>query len=624
VKNDRFSKPCLIAYGVGLILVIWAAVLAAPYLGNGLLGLIANIGLAFENPFVIQWCDDTPRIILLFCMIYIVVLGILLADEKNYRRREEYGSAKWGSVALLNQKYADIRKDHLFENKILTQNLSISFQVFVHRRNLNILVIGGSGAGKTRFYVLINLLNANCSFIILDPKGEILRSTGEFLKSQGYEIKVLNLIHMDKSHCYNPYAYIRDVSDIQKLATIIFEAATPPGAQSSEPFWNDSASIVLKALICLQYFEAPVEEQNFDTLMEMLRSAEVKEEDENYQSPLDILFERLRDQDPDHIAVKFYDDFKIAAGKTAKSILITLLSKLEKFNIPELAQLTMTDEMDLESIGNRKTAVFAIIPDSDSSFNFLVSMLYEQIFQRLFDIADSNPTGRLPVHVHFLMDEFANVALPKDFEKKLATMRSREISVSVILQSLSQLKALYEKQWESIVGNCDTMLYLGGNDQFTHKYISETLGKETIDTNTYGKSSGRNGNYSTNFQLAGRELKAPDEVRKLKNDKAIVFIRGEDPVIDQKYDLKKHPNFCFTPEGGGKAFNFDEDTRSFASIALDQRLIEQAQAFEIDYEGFVLLSEEELEESFTKKEKPNHETVQEPRKIPRRKAPRPQ
>ena len=623
MKQDKYSKTYLLIYALGLIPVIWVAILIAPYMDGGIPSLIANMDHAFANPFGFQWCADTPRTIVILCLIYVVAIGIFLSDDKNYRRREEYGSAKWGFPSRVNAKYATRKNEDPFLNKILTQNVAISFMVRRHRRNLNILVIGGSGAGKTRFFALPNILNGNCSFIILDPKGEILRTVGHVLESMGYEIKVLDLLHMERSHCFNPFEYIRNVDDIQRLVSNIFASSTPKGAQSQDPFWDNAASILLKAVICLLWFEAPKEEQNFDMVLEVLRSAQVKEEDESFQSPMDLLFEKVRDRDPGHISVKFYDDFKQAAGKTMKSILITLLSKLEKFNIPSLAQLTMTDEMDLRSIGKRKTAVFAIIPDNDTSFNFLVSILYTQLFQMLFEEADLSPNGRLPVHVHFVMDEFANVALPSDFDKLLATMRSREISVSIILQNLAQLKALYEKEWESIVGNCDEFLYLGGNEQSTHEYVSKLLGKETIDTNTYGQSKGRNGSYSTNYQATGRELKTSDEMRMLDNQYALLFIRGERPVMDLKYDLTKHPNFKLTPEGGGKPYIHGEDSRSFASISIDQTLLDQAQEWEIDTTSFVLLSEEELEESFTKKEKENHETVQEKRKGPHRKAPRP-
>lgn len=623
MKQDKYSRTYLLIYALGLIPVIWVAILIAPYMDGGIPSLITNMDQAFANPFGFQWCADTPRTIVILCLIYVVAIGIFLSDDKNYRRREEYGSAKWGFPSRINAKYATRKNEDPFLNKILTQNVAISFMVRRHRRNLNILVIGGSGAGKTRFFALPNILNGNCSFIILDPKGEILRTVGHVLESLGYEIKVLDLLHMERSHCYNPFDYLRNVDDIQRLVSNIFASSTPKGAQSQDPFWDNAASILLKAVICLLWFEAPKEEQNFDMVLEVLRSAQVKEEDESFQSPMDLLFEKVRDRDPGHIAVKFYDDFKQAAGKTMKSILITLLSKLEKFNIPSLAQLTMTDEMDLRSIGKRKTAVFAIIPDNDTSFNFLVSILYTQLFQMLFEEADLSPNGRLPVHVHFVMDEFANVALPSDFDKLLATMRSREISVSIILQNLAQLKALYEKEWESIVGNCDEFLYLGGNEQSTHEYVSKLLGKETIDTNTYGQSKGRNGSYSTNYQVTGRELKTSDEMRMLDNQYALLFIRGERPVMDLKYDLTKHPNFKLTPEGGGKPYIHGEDSRSFAGISIDQTLLDQAQEWEIDTTSFVLLSEEELEESFTKKEKENHETVQEKRKGPHRKAPRP-
>lgn len=623
MKQDKYSRTYLLIYALGLIPVIWIAILIAPYMDGGIPSLIANMDQAFANPFRFQWCADTPRTITILCLIYVVAIGIFLSDDKNYRRREEYGSAKWGFPSRINAKYATRKNEDPFLNKILTQNVAISFMVRRHRRNLNILVIGGSGAGKTRFFALPNILNGNCSFIILDPKGEILRTVGHVLESLGYEIKVLDLLHLERSHCYNPFDYLRNVDDIQRLVSNIFASSTPKGAQSQDPFWDNAASILLKAVICLLWFEAPKEEQNFDMVLEVLRSAQVKEEDESFQSPMDLLFEKVRDKDPGHIAVKFYDDFKQAAGKTMKSILITLLSKLEKFNIPSLAQLTMTDEMDLRSIGKRKTAVFAIIPDNDTSFNFLVSILYTQLFQMLFEEADLSPNGRLPVHVHFVMDEFANVALPSDFDKLLATMRSREISVSIILQNLAQLKALYEKEWESIVGNCDEFLYLGGNEQSTHEYVSKLLGKETIDTNTYGQSKGRNGSYSTNYQATGRELKTSDEMRMLDNQYALLFIRGERPVMDFKYDLTKHPNFKLTPEGGGKPYIHGEDSRSFAGISIDQTLLDQAQEWEIDTTSFVLLSEEELEESFTKKEKEKYETVQEKRKGPHRKAPRP-
>ena len=629
MKNDQ-QRSILIAVALGLIPVVWIALLMAPYLSGGLPELLENLDKVLASPFSIRWCSGSPRTVLIFAMLYLVGVGIGMSDQKNYRRREEYGSAKWGSAREVNEKYAEDIKNFMDENGefvihniILTRFVCISFLTHKHRRNLNILVIGGSGAGKTRFFVIPNILNCNSSFIILDPKGEILRMTGGFLKKKGYVIKVLDLLHMEKSDCFNPFWYIESVKDIQVLVTNFFASLTPKNSQSQDPFWDAAASILLKAVMCLLWLEAPKEEQNFDTVMEVLRSAQVREEDESFQSPLDILFEKYREKDPDHIAVKFYDDFKQAAGKTAKSIIITLLSKLEKFNIPALAQLTMTDEMELRSVGMRKTAIFAITPDSDTSFNFLVSILYNQLFQISFDIADQQPNGRLPVHIQFMMDEFTNIALPNDFQNRLATMRSRGMSAAIILQNLSQLKALYPNDWESIAGNCDTLLYLGGNELSTHEYISKRLGRETIDTNTYGKSSGRGGSYSTNYQGTGRELLTPDEVGNLKNEYALLFIRGERPVKDLKYDLKKHPFYHMTPEGGGEAYIHGTDTRSFASFRLDQSLLRQAADWDINTDNLVIWDHEELENYLNKKENKDNETVQEEKTQARRKPHRP-
>lgn len=415
----------------------------------------------------------------------------------------------------------------------------------------------------------------------------------------GYEVRVLDLINMDKSFCYNPFAYLKSDNDVQKLVTNLFKATTPKGAQSQDPFWDTAASMLLMALIFYLKHEAPEDEQNFPMVMEMLRAGEVHEDDDYYQSPLDELFNRLEMRNPNHIAVKYYKDYHSGSAKTLKSIQITLAARLEKFNLEALAKLTATDELDLTSLGQKKVALFAIIPDNDTSFNFLVSMLYTQLFQQLFWVADHKYHGRLPVHVHFLMDEFANVSLPDDFDKILSVMRSREVSVSIILQNLAQLKALFEKQWESIVGNCDEFLYMGGNEQSTHKYVSELLGKSTIDTNTYGKSTGHSGSYSTNYQNSGRELLTPDEVRMLDNQLAILFIRGERPIIDDKYDILKHPHVDMTPDGKGKEYHHGQVTESVAEIIFT-RDISSAKDMEAE-ETYILLSDEEIEELQSKK-----------------------
>ena len=594
MRQDKLSRTNIILYLCGIIPVVWLALLIAPYLSEGLPGLIANFGSVMNNPFNIQLCEDSTRAVLILLLAYGVGLGIYISNDRNYRRREEHGSARWGIAHVVNRKYADKNWAH---NKILTQNVSIGMDGRKHRRNLNVLVCGGSGAGKTRFYAKPNLMNADCSYVVLDPKGEMLRDCGEHL-SKTHDVKVIDLINMEKSHCYNPFVYLKTDNDIQRLVTNLFKNTTPKGSQSQDPFWDQAASMLLLALVFYLHYEAPEDEQNFPMVMEMIRAGEVREDMEDFHSPLDELFDRLEMKNPDHIALKYYRNYRSGSAKTLKSIQITLVARLEKFNLESLAGITQTDEMDLWSIGEKKTVIFAVIPDNDSSFNFIVGMLYTQLFQQLYYQADQIHGGRLPVHVHFLMDEFANVALPDEFDKLLATMRSREISVSIIIQNMAQLKALFEKQWESIVGNCDEFLYLGGNEQSSHKYVSELLGKETIDTNTYGQSRGRNGSYSTNYQVSGRELMTPDEVRMLDNQYALLFIRGERPIRDFKYDILKHPNVRYTTDGGAPAYKHGEDTRSFATVTFSPELIKQAAEMEVDDHNFVLFCEEELEEYF--------------------------
>ena len=438
-------------------------------------------------------------------------------------------------------------------------------------------------------------MQANTSYVVLDPKGEILRDTGYLLEQQGYDIKVLDLINTSRSHGFNPFVYLRDDKDVLRLVSNLIRNTTPKGAQSNDPFWERAETALLEALILYLVNEAPPEEQNFPMVMEMINAAEVKEEDEEYASVLDELFERLAMRDPEHLAVKQYHIFKLAAGKTAKSILISLGVRLEKFNLLQIAAVMNHDELDIPSLGERKTALFAIIPDNDSSLNFIIGMMYSSVFQELYYIADHVHGGRLPTHVHCVMDEFANVALPDEFDKLLATMRSREISVSIIIQNIAQLKALFEKQWESIVGNCDEFLYLGGNEQSTHKYVSELLGKETIDTNTYGKSEGRSGSYSTNYQISGRELLTPDEVRMLDNRYAILFIRGELPVMDLKYDILKHPNVAYTADGKGGVYQHGEVTKNVATIETLYVDLDSVPEMELSETTYELLSDEDFE-----------------------------
>ena len=541
----------LVFYFVGAVFIAWLSVLVAPCIHEGLFDAIIYLNEAMNSPFSFELCQDTLKCILISESIYSFSYLAYYYNRKNYRRNEEYGSATWANNKAVNKKYAE--KDY-YSNKILSQNVRIGLDGRRHRRNLNTLVIGGSGAGKTRFFGKPNLMQCNTSFVILDPKGEQLRDVGNLLEKEGYVIKVVDLINMNRSHCYNPFRYIKDDKDVLKLITNLIRNTTPKGSQTNDPFWEKSETALLEALCLYLLHEAPEEEQNFTMVMEMIAAAEVKEDDEEYQSPLDELFERLEIRNPNSLALKQYKIYKQAAGKTAKSILISVGVRLSAFNLESIASLTATDELELDLVGERKTAIFAVIPDNDSTFNFLIGMLYTQLFQMLYYQADIVHGGALPVPVHFLMDEFANVALPDEFDKLLSTMRSRLIFVSIIIQNLAQIKGLYKDSWESIVGNCDTLYYLGGNEQSTHKFMSEYLGKETLDTNTYGKSSGRSGNYSTNYQQAGSELLTPDEVRLLDNDYGLLFIRGERPVFDKKYDILKHPRINETTDGNAKPY----------------------------------------------------------------------
>lgn len=589
MKKDS-RKEEIVFLSLMIIPVIWMSLLIAPFVNNGLFSNFNNITEAINHPFSITLCKNTPRTVGVFLVIYILCIGIYFSTMKNYRRKEEYGSAKWGNTKQVNKKYSD---NKYLNNKILSQNVRIGLDGKKHRRNLNTLVIGGSGAGKTRFYGKPNIMQCNTSYVVLDPKGEILRDTGFLLEKEGYVLKVIDLINMDKSHSYNPFHYIRGDNDVLKLINNLIRNTTPKGSNTMDPFWEKSETALLQALMLYLIHEAPKEEQNFSMIMEMIAAAEIKEDDEDYISPLDSLFNKLERKKPNSLAVKQYGIYKQAAGKTAKSILISVGVRLAAFNLDTIASLTSNDELELEKIGERKTALFAIIPDNDSTFNFLIGMLYTQLFQSLYFQADIIHCGELPTPVHVLMDEFANVALPDDFDKLLSTMRSRQIFVSIIIQNLAQIKALYKDNWESLVGNCDELYYLGGNEQSTHKFISEYLGKETLDTNTYGKSNGKSGSYSTNYQQTGRELLTPDEVRLLDNNYSILFIRGEKPIFDKKYNILKHPNVKYTKDGSAKPYQHGQINHNIENW-------QDIQLSEFEYE---LYSEEDLQEYFASLEK---------------------
>lgn len=521
--------------------------------GMNLSGLLNACNEMLAEPLPFEWSNQTPRFLLIFTGLYAVIALAASSEHRNTRPGEEHGSARWGNAKELNRRYRDTQGPNL----LITHNIRIGVDGYKHKHNTNVLVVGGSGAGKTRTYAVPNVLEAGCSMVITDPKGEILRKTGGFLKRAGYEVRVFDLLNPDASFCYNPFRYVRDDKEVLQLITNLIQNTTPPHAQSSDPFWEKSETALLQALMLYLLHEAPPEEQNFGMVMELLGSAQVKEEDENFESPLDILFERLAMRDPESIAVKQYGIYKQAAGKTAKSILVSVGVRLAAFNLPQIARLTMTDELHLDDLGERRVTLFCCIPDSNKSLNYLVGMVYTQLIQTLFYQADRVHRGRLPVPVHCLMDEFPNISLPKDsFQSALATMRSRSIFCSIIVQNIAQLKSMYKDSWESLVGLCDEFLYLGGNEQGTHKYVSELIGKETVETTSRSLSRGRSGSSSTSHQQTARDLMTPDEVRLLSNDKALLFVRGERPVMDWKYNLLRHPNIRFTEDGGAPPYDY--------------------------------------------------------------------
>ena len=530
-------------YLFGTIPVIWLALLLAQSLGGGLPELLRNLTSALEQPTNIVWTDKSLPTILICLAAYGMAVLLYRTNQGRTRDGEEHGSAAWATPASVNAQFAQK------ESIPLTQHVRLGLDTHKHRRSLNVLVIGGSGAAKTRSFVLPNILTANTNYVITDPKSEVLLATGGYLKEQGYDVRVLNLVNLEQSDGYNPFCYLRDEKDVLKLVNNLIQSTTPKGSHESDPFWTKADTALLQAILLMLFQEAPEYEQNFSMVMRVLEYAEVREEDEGHVSPLDLLFESIERRKPDSVAVRQYKVFKLAAGKTAKSILVSTAVRLAPFNLPQIQALTDHDDMDLYTLGEKKVALYAVIPDNDNTFNFLVSLLYAQAFQALYYSADQIHHGPLPRHVRFVLDEFAAMPLP-GFTRELATMRSRSISASVIIQNMAQIKELYKDSWETIPGNCDTILYLGGNESSTHKYVSEMLGKATIDTKTHGQTKGKSGSYSTNFQMSGRELLTPDEVRKLDNRYALLFIRGASPVMDEKYDLMHHPAISHSSLGG--------------------------------------------------------------------------
>jgi len=537
---------------LGIFSVYLAVAAASAYEeGSNIFVWMGRFSEVLKRPSLLRWTPYTVKCIVIVLLLCAFAVLLYRSDREKRRPGGEYGTAKWEAAETMNQKYAD--KDG--PNVILTQHVSIGMDGYKHQRNLNVLVVGGSGSGKTRYFCKPGLMDANCSYLVVDPKGEMLRSTGHFLKSQGYDIKVFDLIHPRQSDGYNPFRYIREEPDVLKLMDNLVKNTTPPKGASNDPFWEKAEIALDSALMLYLLSEAPKEEQTFEMLMFMLECARVMEEDDQYPTPLDLLFQSLEERDPTHVAVREYKVYKQAAGKTAKSILVTASVRLSAFIFPQYTNIMQEDEMDFGSLGERKRAIFCITPVNDGSMNYLVSMLFTQCFQELYLRADERYDGRLPVPVRVIQDEWANVPQPDSYPKVLATCRSYNIGIDIIVQNIQSIKARYRDEYQSIIGNCDTLLFLGGgNEPESLEFMSKLLGKETISIRTRGQTRGRSGSSSINYQLTGRELMTPDEIRRMPTREALLLIRGESPVRDRKYNIKKHPNYRYTQDGGAKPY----------------------------------------------------------------------
>ena len=569
--NPRGRKPTdYLLWVILFIPVLWLAVALAQARNEaGNLAQMLEIlsGLA-GAPFSVHWTENAPKLVLIVSILYPMCVIYYLTEQADLRPGAEYGTARWGNAKSLNRKYQDRR--HLRSNYLFTQNVRMGMDSHKHRHNLNVMVIGGSGAGKTRFYVKPNLMQSICSYIVLDPKGEILRDLGGMFEAQGVAVTVIDLVHF-KGH-YNPLVYLETDEDAMKLAHAIVHNTKPKDAVgSADQFWDNSSIMLISAIILYLLYEAPAEEQNLSTVMYMILNGQVSE-DESYPAPLAMLFNDLEDREPDHPAVLQYKSFLLGSTKTLQSVLVTAASNLHMFNSEQFAYMTGRDETFLPELGLQKRVIFCVIPDNDETYNFLITMLYTQIFDQLFRLADSNPEykGALPVHVRLMMDEFANVALPKDFKKILSVCRSRNISCDIILQSIAQLKSLFKDDWEGIVGNCDSLLYLGGNEYGTFEYLSKILGKETERTVSHSIGRGSHGSSSESQQKAARDLATPDEIRRMSNDDALLLLRSEDPVVDRKYDLLKHPNIKLTTDGGAAPYMMPYDFMQMA-VSISQK-----------------------------------------------------
>lgn len=598
------NKNEIYIYLLLTIPIIWIALLIAPFIDKGIMYSLPEITKALSNPFDIEWSKNSLKVIFIFLIIYAICIGLYFSNNLNKLPNKEYGSAHWANAKQVTKL---ISNPDYFENKLFTNNFRMGLTRKYHNYNLHTLVIGGSGSGKTRYYVMPNIMQCNSSYVILDPKGNLIRDLGNMLEKEGYVIKVFDLINMNQSHGYNPFKYLHDEKDVLKLINNLIKNTTPKNSSTSDPFWDKAETTLLQAIMLYLYEEAPIEEQNFSMVIEMIAAAEVKEDDENYMSPLDELFERLELKNPDSLALKIYRIYKLAPAKTTKSILISAGVRLQSFFIDSVKRLTLYDELELDKLATRKTALFCIIPDNDSTFNYLIGMLYTQIFQVLYYQSDFEFHGSLPIPVQILMDEFANLSIPEDFEKILNTMRSRGLSVSIILQGLSQLKGLYKDSWETLVSSCDEIFYLGGNEQSTHEYLSKYLGKQTIVSDSYSESKGHSGNYSKSTQKMGRELLTIDEVRTLSRKKGLIILGDKMGIIDQKYDLTTHPRYKGIVEAGAPKYLHGLDHHSindWQNIVLSDNEYELLSDKDLEKYLIELEEKERLEE--TKNEKKNN------------------
>jgi type IV secretion system protein VirD4 len=552
--NVGRSKANAIVAFAFLLPVIWFAVILAQEYFSPIDWTVYmdNVSKAVYRPFDLHWTENTLKTVGIFSLIYVLGVLMYLSEPSRFRHGIEHGSAKWATPHQVNAVFED--KKNKNNNFIVTQNVKIGLDVYRHNSNLHVLCIGGSGAGKSRSCVMPNLLEANCNYVTIDPSGELLRATGEFFRRSGYDVRVLNLVDMGASDCFNPFPYFHNEEDVLILVDTFIKNTTDTKSMSTDPFWEKAERFLIAAICFYLREECPPEDQNFTSVLKLVDAAQIKEDQEDYVSALDILFADLKKRMDSSVAVYLYKQYKIAAGKTAKSILIQVAVRLVIFAVPKVRDISCSDDMRLVDLATKKVAIFCVIPDTHTTFNALVGMLYSTLFTTLTYVADNEYHGMLPRHVRCMMDEFRNVKVPDDFLTILPSVRKRNISISIFLQNMSQLRALFKDEWESVTGNCDTFIYLGGNEDSTLKLVSEKLGNETLDKRSYGISRGGHGSSNENRDTMSHALLSPNEIKKLNRRYCIAFMMGQDPLCDRKFELKSHRNYKGTSFGGAPVY----------------------------------------------------------------------